>query len=109
LTVSLTNDVWEEHVAYRPEIGDYFEAVMLTVREPDAIYFDPLTTARRMTGARIYWYYRAGLTQGKYAGNYIAVVVKVVTENNHTLHGYVESALLPNRVMKRAVLEWTRT
>ena len=109
LVVCLANDIWQEHVAYRPEIKDYLDAVALTVKDPDAIYFDPKTTALRTTGAQIYWYYRSGLTQGKYAGNYVAVVVKFVAENSHLLRGYVESALLPNDIMRRLAPEWTRT
>jgi hypothetical protein len=107
ISVSL-EDVWQEHTAYRPEILTYFDAIRVTVQNPDAIYFDPKTTARRTTGARIYLYYRSNLTQGKYAGNYICVVVKVVLEPDNVQRGYVESASLPGRTMKRAVLEWKR-
>ena len=106
--VSLAEDVWLEHVAYRPEIAPYLDAVALAVRDPDAIYFDPETTARRTTGARIYLYYRSGLTQGKYAGNYVAVVVKLLAEDGHAWRGYVESAMLASRIMRRVVLEWKK-
>ena len=108
LDVSLADDVWQEHVAYRPELAAYLAAVALTVQDPDAIYFDPATTAHRTTGARIYLYYRSGLTKGKYADTYIAVVIKVLPHNDHAEHGYVESAMLSNRIMRRAVLEWKR-
>lgn len=108
ISVSLAEDVWQEHIAYRPEISAYFDAIRDTVQEPDAIYFDPKTTARRTTGAKIYLYYRSKLTQGKHAGNYVAVVVKVMFEPDNVQRGYVESAMLPGRIMKRAVLEWKR-
>lgn len=108
INVSLTQDVWREHTAYRPEIDDYLDAVRMTVENPDAIYFDPKTTARRTTGAKIYLYYRSGLTHGKYAENYVTVVVKVVFESGQVRRGYVESAMLPGRIMKRAVLEWKK-
>lgn len=39
---------------------------------------------------------------------YVSVVVKVVLESDNVQRGYVESAILPGRVMKRAILEWKK-
>ncbi len=41
LTISLVEDVWQNHVAYRPELALHLEQVRLAVQDPDAIYFDP--------------------------------------------------------------------
>ncbi len=108
ITISLAEDVWLEHTSYRPEIANYLDAVRTTIEDPDTIYFDPKTTARRTTGAKIYLYYRSNLTWGRHTGNYVSVVVKVVLESDNVQRGYVESAMLPGRVMKRAILEWKK-
>jgi hypothetical protein len=109
LSVSLAEDVWQSHVAYRPELGSHFDEVRLAVQEPDSIYFDPDSTAEKTAGTSVYWYYKAGLLKGKFARSWVATVVKVVVESPVTTQGYVETAMLPRRVLKRLVLEWKKS
>lgn len=107
LTVTLVEDVWQEHVQKHPEIADYFDEIRLTVQEPDEIFFDPLSTARRRPGTAIHLYYKRNLGREKYRNVLIVVVIKSVEESGGK-QGYVESALLSDRVMSRLVLEWKR-
>jgi hypothetical protein len=107
LAISLAEDVWLDHVRKHPEITDYYNEIRLTAQEPDEIYFDPLSSARRRTGTSIYSYYRRNLARGSYENNFVLVVIKSVPEVQG-LRGYVQSALLPDRIMKRLVLEWKR-
>jgi len=108
LAISLAEDVWSNHLAYRPELAIHFEQVRLTAQNPDAIYFDPDSTAEKTPGTQVYWYYKGGLLVGKFSGNWVAVVVKVVVQAGDNQTGYVETALLPRRVLKRLVLEWKK-
>jgi hypothetical protein len=107
LAISLSEDVWEDHVRKHPEIADYFEEIKLTAQEPDEIYFDPISSARRQIGTSIYSYYRRNLGRGRFSGNLVVVIVKSVQEASQW-RGYVQSALLSDRVMKRLVLEWKK-
>jgi hypothetical protein len=61
LSISLAEDVWLDHVRKHPEIADYFDEIKLTIQEPDEIYFDPLSSARRQVGTLIHLYYRRNL------------------------------------------------
>jgi len=108
LTISLAEDVWQNHLAYRPELASHFEQVRLTAQDPDAIYFDPDSTAEKSPGTRVYWYYKSGVLAGKFSRNWVAAVVKVVVEADAIRTGYVETALLPRRVLNRLVLEWKK-
>jgi hypothetical protein len=107
LTISLAKDVWLDHVYKHPEIEDYYNEIRLTAQEPDEIYFDPLSSARRQVGTSIYSYYRRNLGRGKYTDNLVVVVVKSVQETEEQ-HGYVQSVLLSDRTMRRLVLEWKK-
>jgi hypothetical protein len=108
LTISLVEDVWQSHVAYRPELALHFDQVRLAVQDPDAIYFDPASTADKTPGTQVYWYYKGGLLSGQFSGNWVATIVKVVIESGAQRKGYVETAMLPRRVLKRLVLEWKK-
>ncbi|MDE3091031.1 MAG: hypothetical protein KGJ80_16785, partial [Chloroflexota bacterium] len=99
LAISLIEDVWEDHVRKHPEIADYFEEIKLTAQEPDEIYFDPVSSARRQVGTSIYSYYRRNLGRGRFKGALVIVIVKSVQETSQR-RGYVQSALLSDRVMK---------
>lgn len=107
LAVTLTEDVWQHHIAYRPELETHFQEVKGAVQDPDSIYFDPDSTANNKQGTVVYWYYKGNVLAGKYAGNWVAVVVKVLVTNEDR-QGFVETALLPDRILKRLVLEWKK-
>ncbi len=107
LAISLAEDVWSDHVHKHPEIADYFEEIKLTTAEPDEIYFDPLSSAMRPTGTSVFSYYRRHLGRDKYRDDFVVVIVKSVQERVG-LCGFVLSALLSDRVMKRLVLEWKK-
>lgn len=106
LTITLTEDVWASHLPYRPELASHFEQFRLAAQNPDAIYFDPDSTADKAPNTKVYWYYKREPLSGKFAGHWIVVVVKVVVESSNTRQGYVETAMLPRRILKRLVLEW---
>lgn len=108
LMISLVEDVWQSHLAYRPELATHFDAVRLACLDPDAIYFDPDSTADKTPGTSVYWYYKGGVLSGRFAQNWVATVVKVVVEPGNIRRAYVETAMLPRRVLKRLVLEWKK-
>jgi len=108
LTITLTDDVWQSHLPYRPELASHFDQIRPTAQDPDAIYFDPDSTVAKTPSTKVYWYYKSEPLIGKFAKHWIAVVVKVVVESSNTRQGYVETAMLPRRVLKRLVLEWKR-
>ena len=108
LTISLAEDVWQSHLPYRPELASRLEQFRIAAQEPDVIYFDPDSTADKTPGTKVYWYYKSVPLSGKFVGNWLAVVIKVVVESSNTRGGYVETVLLPHRVLKRLVLEWKK-
>ncbi len=108
LSITLVDDVWQSHINYRPELAEHFDQVRRAVQHPDAIYFDPTSTAEKTLGAQVYWYYKSGLLSGKFSENWVATIVKVVFETATERKGYVETAMLPRRILKRLVLEWTK-
>ena len=61
--------------------------------------------ARRKPGTSIHLYHKRKLGRGKYKDTLIVVVVKSLEENSER-QGFVESALLSDRIMNRLVLEW---
>lgn len=107
LPISLAEDVWRVHVAYRPELATHLDWISITIKDPDGIYFDPTSTPHKSGGTEVYWYYRTAPLTDKFAGNYVAVIVKVVVEAQGK-HGYVASAMLPSRILKRLVKIWNR-
>lgn len=107
LPISLVEDVWNEHVHKHPEIAEYFDEIRRTSEEPDEIYFDPLSSTRRRPGTLIHLYYKRSLGRDKYRDTFVVVVVKSLEESGGR-QGFVESALLSDRIMNRLVLEWKR-
>jgi hypothetical protein len=107
LDITLTDDVWQAIVSKHRELLPYSDAVRLTAQDPDEIYLDPESTARRTTGAKIYWYYKSQLFTGKLADKYTVVLVKVISEIGGN-QGYVQSAWASSRIQPRLVLEWKR-
>lgn len=107
LAITLTEDVWEHAVSTHGEIVNYFEQARLTAENPDEIYYDPKSTESRMTDAKVYWYMKSGLLTGKLAEDRLAVVIKVVVEEEGS-QGYVSTVLPIDKPMRRLVLEWKR-
>jgi hypothetical protein len=107
LVITLTEDTWKHAVSGHGEIIDYLEQTQRTVEIPDEIYYDPKSTESRATGAKVYWYLKAGLLTGKLGEDYMTVVVKVVVEEGDA-RGYVSTALPIDKPMKRLALEWKR-
>lgn len=92
LDVILAKDSWEHTISRHREIADYLFQVQLTVQDPDAIYYDPKSTEERKSGAHVYWNLKSGLLSKPLQDDFVAVVVKVVIEND-TQQGYVSTAI----------------
>jgi hypothetical protein len=107
LDITLTDDVWFAILDKHPELGAFYDAVITTVREPDAIYFDPHSTALRTTGAKFYYYYRGGLLTGEFASAFTAVFVKIVVEQDQN-QGYVQTSYPSREILPRLELEWKK-
>lgn len=107
LNITLTQDVWFAILAKHADMVAFYDAVLATVQDPEAIYFDQDTTTARATGARFYLYYRSGLFTGKIAGTYTAVVVKVVIEQDQD-RGYVQTSYPSEHILPRLALEWKK-
>jgi hypothetical protein len=107
LSITLTDDVWQNITRKHPAMILYLDIVQRTAQEPEAIYFDPKSTEIRTTGAKIYHYYTSKLLSGDLADKLTVVIVKVVIEPVGN-QGYVETAYPVKQVKKGLVLEWTR-
>lgn len=107
LNITLTGDVWDEHVSRHPELVGHVEDVKICVQDPDEIYFDPVSTATKNPDVKVYFYYKRGLLSDKFEDNFVETCVKVVVENNIE-KGYVQSVIFPNDIRKRLVAEWKK-
>ena len=107
LNITLTQDVWFAILAKHPDLVAFYDAVLATVQDPEAIYFDSDSTAKRATGAKFYLYYRGGMFAGQLEGAYTAVVVKVVIEQDQD-QGYVQTSYPSEQILPRLVLEWKK-
>lgn len=105
LKISLSRDSWEHCITSHPEIADFLAEVQLTVRDPDAIYFDPKSTESRVPGTRVFWYVKAGVLSGRLQDDLMSVVVKVVRNNDE---GFVSTALPIDKPLTRLVREWKK-
>ena len=95
----------------RTELTLHEEEIRATVRDPDRLYLDWESTARRVVGGTvstlIVHYVSAGRARGKWAGNLIDVVVKWLDEGG-TVGGYVQTIHLPGAIRPRLHLWWSR-
>ena len=105
--VSLASDVWEHIIAEHSYMVSYFEAIRQTIIAPDEIYFDPISTRKRKTGAQVYAYYKSHILSGLFQDNLAFVSVKFV-QASAEVHGYVQTALAPNVVQSRMELIWKK-
>ena len=102
---------WQHVIAGHPDVAAHEAAVRATIRTSDAIYGDPRSTAitreRGNPAAQIVHYVASGRTHGRYTGNVVVVVVKWLPEGQAgQLVGYVQTAYLPNRLLRRLHLQW---
>ena len=107
LSVSLAADAWEHIVTEHDYMAPYLDAVRQTVEDPDEIYFDPVSTYSRKTGAQIHAYYKSQILTGLFQDNLAYVSVKFAPESAG-LRGYVQTALSTHAPQKRMVLIWTK-
>ena len=108
LSISLAEDVWQEHASRHAEIEPYFEQAKLTVQDPDEIYFDPDSTAETRAGNTVYHYIRRSFVLGRRRPRPLVTVVKVVIEQDNIARGYVSSILFPGHMKKGLILEWKK-
>ncbi len=109
LTVSLAEDVWQDHILVEhPEVASFFDQVRLAAQDPDEIYFDPVSSSQRTPGTKIFHYVKRGILPARYSLHWVVTVIKVVIEPDDVARGYVESATLRKKFPKRVVLEWKR-
>lgn len=107
LSITLTSDVWEHIVTEHSEIADYPDTVRQTIADPDAIYFDEVSTQKRSTGTEVHAYYRARLLAGELSDEFVYVSVKLIQEGT-AQSGFVQTAFPARAVQKRMVLIWTK-
>src|SRR5215217_7125430 len=98
LPITLTSDVWEHIIATHREIALYPETVRQTIANPDAIYFDEISSQKRNPGVEIHAYYRARLLAGELSDEFVYVSVKLVQEGTLQI-GFVQTAL-PSRTVQ---------
>jgi len=112
--VTCLEETWAQKVRQHAEIASHEQAIRETIRDPDALFYDPESTARRQhpTGAPRIWivhYVSAGRTHGKQAGNFVRVVARWEdADGGRTRVGYVHTMLLPDGVEPRLQLAWER-
>ncbi len=109
LCLSLAEDVWQVHLAKHRELEGKLDFIRLCAQDPDKIHFDPVSSATKSLGTKVYFYYKRDLLQGELADNLVEVCIKVVVKADDIAQGYVQSAMFPNQVRKRAVLEWEKS
>ena len=107
LSVSLVADVWQHIVERHDDMPPYFEAVRLTIEDPDEIYFDEQATQQKATGARVEAYYKREILGTRLTDEYLLVSVKFVQELAG-LRGYVQTALPQRRIPRRVTLLWKK-
>lgn len=107
LSVSLAADAWEHIVQEHYELASHFDALRRTVEDPDEIYFDPASTAKRASGAQVYAYYRSNLLSGLLHDKLVYVSVKFVREGEE-MRGYVRTAMPSRMVQMRMERIWSK-
>lgn len=107
LNITLTDDVWTEHVTRHPELSGHTDDVKICVQDPDEICFDPVSTGTKLPNVKVYFYYKRGMLSEKFQDNFVETCVKVVVENQ-VQQGYVQTVIFPNEIRKRLVVEWRK-
>ena len=107
LSITLTKDVWLDIIRKHQDVVPYFDAIKMTAADPDDIYFDPESTTRRGDAAQMFAYYKSNVLSGAAADDFMTVIVKVVVEPRGR-QGYVQTAYIIGRVLRRLVPEWKK-
>lgn len=107
LSVTLTLDVWSHIVFEHNEIEPYPDVIRETIEDPDAIYFDPISTQKRGSTIEIHAYYRRKLLADKLSEKFVYVSVKFL-EAEGERRGFVQTAVPSRGIQKRMVLIWTK-
>jgi hypothetical protein len=112
LLVRCTEDVWAVKAQKHGEVGELEEAFRRTIRAPDAVYFDPASTAqKRPTGGAVVenlHYVSGRVTTGRYHGHLLVVVVKWRRQPDGVTEAYVQTMHVANQVKPRMVMRWKR-
>src|SRR5581483_6280973 len=66
LSISLTEDVWQDVLFKHPELARYSAQVRRVAQEPDEIYLDPISSSQKTTGAQVYRYIKHGFAAGRF-------------------------------------------
>ena len=110
-SVSCDEETWAEKAAERIELPLHEEGVRATIRDPDQVYFDAASTARRAllgrANVRFVHYVSTGRLSQKWTGTYLVVVVKWLAEDD-AVRGYVQTMYASNRILPRLQLFWSR-
>jgi len=107
LPISLAADVWEHIVERHDDMLLHFDAVRLTIEDPDEIYVDKQSTRQKAEGIWVEAYYKRHILTEDLQAGILYVSVKFVTINEGAV-GFVQTALPNRHVQKRMVLQWTK-
>jgi hypothetical protein len=108
LSISLTEDVWQDVLFKHPELARYSAQVRRVAQEPDEIYLDPISSSQKTTGAQVYRYIKHGFAAGRFGLHPLAMIVKVVIEPDDISRGYVSTMFIASHAKKGLVLEWKK-
>lgn len=78
----------------RPEVLNYVERICDVLEEPDIVIL------KGSSPNNSFWYYKLGITSGKFAGTYLAVVVRFGEEET----GLVRTMLATSRLVTGRVM-----
>jgi hypothetical protein len=111
-TIVCTEDVWEAKAAKHGEIPLHEAAIRETLRDPDSIWFDPISTAQKRPGSaaevEVLFYISNDRGVGRYRGKLIVVVVKRLVQTSAPPEAYVQTMMVLNEAPGRLVWRWSR-
>ena len=96
--VELQHSNWEKHRPRHPEVVPYHDRIAEVLRDPDVVV--------EVIDRGQWAYYRLGLTDGRYQGNYIRVTVEFYAHLGGS--GRVKTCWLPKEIDARGELRWMR-
>ena len=108
LSVSLAADAWAHIIERHSQMSPYFDAVRLTVADPDEIYFDAKSTDEKAEGVWVEAYYKRRVIVHERGERILYVSVKFVPQIGGA-QGFVQTAVLTERIQRRMVFTWRRS